>query len=156
MGSRGPRKTPTAILQMNGSWRAKNRPDAKEQAELPPAPTWLKGRTLEVWNELAPMLANKGVLTLRDANALARYCQTWVRWREAEEFLDKAGMSFSIVRDKKGEPVGTKSHASARLSLALQTILEKLEADFGMNPAARADILTPKEKPAMPTRDRTG
>lgn len=157
MGLRGPKKTPTAILKLNGSWRGKVRPDANEQAEMPEPPSWLVGRVRDVWMELAPLLLDKGVLTLRDRNALARYCQIWHRWRQAEEFIDAYGSTYTITKaDKQGREkvVNTKAHPQARLALALSSLLEKLEADFGMNPAARADILTKKPHGQIETRQR--
>lgn len=160
MGLRGPKKTPTAVLKMTGSWRANGRPDSQEPAEMPPPPSWLAGRVLEVWKELAPVLLQKGVLTVRDRNALARYCQLWHRWRQAEEFIDTYGSTYTITKTEKAtgkeKVVNTKAHPQARLALALNTLLEKLEADFGMNPAARADILTPKDKAPIETRQRSG
>lgn len=126
---------------------------------MPEPPSWLTGRVLEVWKELAPLLLDKGVLTTRDRNALSRYCQLWHRWRQAEEFIDTYGSTYTITKeDKQGREkvVNTKAHPQARLALALNTLLEKLEADFGMNPAARADILTPKDKAPIETRQRQG
>jgi len=154
MGARGPKKTPTAILKLKGSWQAKHRPDVQEQAEMPDAPAWLSGKPLAAWKELAPVLLSKGVLTIRDANALARYCQLFVRWREAEDFMDRHSAIIPVM--KGGKVIGTKPHAYARLALGLSAQLEKLEADFGMNPAARADIMTPKEKAPIETRQRSG
>jgi P27 family predicted phage terminase small subunit len=37
------------------------------------------------WARVAPMLHRLGLLTKIDGQALATYCQTWGRWREAEQ-----------------------------------------------------------------------
>lgn len=136
MGKRGPKKTPTAILKIRGTRRANERPDRVVVAEMPEPPNWLAGEALEEWNELAPLIFNANMLTLRDRGALARLCKMRVQYRQCIEFTDKYGMCFH-GKDKDGNLV-TKRHAEAIEARNLATIIARLEAAFGLEPSARA------------------
>ena len=138
MGIRGPKKTPTAILELRGSKRASDRPDLRVHAELPDPPVWLDGPALDMWHELAPMLYHAKVLTKRDRNALARYCRIWHRWRQTELQVDKLGMSL-VKLDKNKQPELQRNPLAIE-ARNLAALLDRMEAAFGLNPAARASI----------------
>ena len=138
MGSRGPKKTPTAILDARGSWRAADRPDLRVHPELPDPPLWLVGTALEMWHEIAPLLFHAKVLTRRDRNALARYCRLWQRWRQCEEQVDKVGPSI-VARDKDGN-VEIRRNPVAIEARNLAVVLDRMESAFGMNPSSRSAI----------------
>lgn len=138
MGSRGPKPTPTAILDLRGSKRASDRPDLRVHPELPDPPEWLLGEALAMWHELAPMLYHAKVLTKRDRNALARYCRLWHRWRQAEEKVDQIGMML-VAKDKDGN-VEIRRNPVAIEARNLAAMLDRMEASFGLNPASRATI----------------
>jgi phage terminase small subunit len=93
VGKRGPVPTPTKVLNMRGSWRAKTRPQEPHAlpSEKPPCPAWLDADARKVWRVLIPQLARIGVLTRLDQHALARYCTLWIRWRKAETMLARNG-----------------------------------------------------------------
>lgn len=136
MGKRGPKKTPTAILKIRDSRRARERPDRHVQAEQPEPPAWLAGPALDMWNELAPLLYRAGVLTRRDRHALARLCKMREQYRSYVEFTDKYGLTYP-TKDANGNTVFRK-HAQALEARALATIIARLEAAFGLEPSARA------------------
>lgn len=138
MGSRGPKPTPTAILELRGSKRAADRPDLRVHPELPDPPAWLTGPGLEMWGELAPMLYHAKVLTKRDRNALARYCRLWERWRRAEEQVDRIGLML-VGKDSEGNAVVRRNPVAIE-ARNLAAMLDRLEAAFGMNPASRSAI----------------
>lgn len=138
MGSRGPKPTPTAILAIRGSRKASDRPDLRVNAELPDPPEWLTGSALDMWNELAPLLFHAKVLTKRDRNALARYCRLWHRWRQAEEQVDRIGMS--IVSKGSDGNVELRRNPVAIEARNLAAMLDRMEAAFGLNPASRSAI----------------
>lgn len=138
MGKRGPKPTPTAILDLRGSRRADDRPDLRVHAEMPEPPAWLVGAALEMWHELAALLYHAKVLTRRDRNALARYCRLWERWRRAEEQVDKVGLML-VGRDKDGNPVMRRNPVAIE-ARNLAAILDRMEAAFGLNPSSRAAI----------------
>lgn len=139
MGKRGPKPTPTAILKLRGSIIAPRRSDRELKAELPEPPAVVEGRSLEVWNEIAPMLYSLGVITKRDRFALARYCITYAEWEAAVDIGRKYGPTIT-VKDKAGNPVGLKMNPQIRDARTLAMLLMKLEAEFGMTPASRAGV----------------
>ena len=111
MGSRGPARTPTQILKLRGSWLANRREgEPKGDPAAPHCPKWLRKEGKALWKEIVPQLAAMGVLARCDRNAIARYCQTFAKWREAEEFLKEHGAVYP-----------EKDASGARQDLAVQT-----------------------------------
>jgi P27 family predicted phage terminase small subunit len=91
----------------------------------------------KAWRALLPMLETMGVVTKIDANALARYCVTWARWRKAEEFIEKHGDTYPTKH--RGELI-FKTFPQVRNADRLATQLSRLEQSFGLTPAARTRI----------------
>ena len=142
MGSRGPQPTPTKILKMRGSWRAKINPDEPQpQAKKPTRPKWLNAEAVKVWVNLTRKLFRMGVLTDVDGNALARYCMLFARWRTCEEFLEKHGQT-RVVKDDSGKAVDIKTFPQVTIAGSLADQLLRLEQQFGLTPSARARLRT--------------
>ena len=140
MGVRGPAPTPSAVLEKRGSWRAKqNRREPRPEPGRPVCPTWLNKDAKRAWKQLVPLLEAMRVLTKVDRNALARYVETWTRWRRCAQFIEKHGESYP-VKDSKDRVLGFKAFPQAKLSLELSAQLSRLEQQFGMTPAARTRI----------------
>ena len=119
--ARGRKKTPTAILEKRGSWRAKTRqhepiydPVKSDMA----IPSILKAEGKKIWKDIFPRLANMGVLTDVDLAAFTRYCFYWQRWKEA---LKKPETKISDL-------------------VKLENIILKLEQQFGLTPVSRPNI----------------
>lgn len=139
MGKRGPPKSPTKVLQMRGSWRGDDRGEEPQPARLAaPAPDWLRPLAKEVWKILYDQLTNLGVIGDVDENTLARYCQTYAKWREAEDYIVEHG---STTYGAGGE----KAHPMATLAVKYSEQLTRLEAQFGMTPSSRANLAKPKD-----------
>ena len=121
----GPKPTPTSQLQLRGSWRAATRPNEPQPelvTELTP-PVELKGKALEVWNELAPRLVATRVLTNVDTFALVRYCHLAATWLVIMDAVDGSPKRENLLAlGKCGE------------------MLTKLEQAFGLTPADRVGI----------------
>lgn len=140
MGARGPRPTPTSILEARGSRRAtRNKSEPRPAKGRPACPEWLSAETKLVWDQVSEKLEQMGVLTTADGGALERYCTMIVQWRQCQAFLAKHGAVYPI---KSGTGV-TKCLApfpqvaiAARLSLALT----RLEAEFGLTPSSRTRV----------------
>lgn len=75
-----------------------------------------------------------GLLSSADADALALYCDTYVRWADAVASLEREGM---IVYTDKGFPV-----QSPYLGIVntCTTKMQRILIEFGMTPASRARI----------------
>ena len=102
---RGPAPTPTKILELRGSKRARRNPnEPKPDKGRPRCPLWLKGNAKAEWKKLVEMTDRMGILTKVDGNALARYCRLWQRWRRSEDFIEEHGDQYP-VKDKKGNTI---------------------------------------------------
>ena len=128
MGRRGPPRAPTAQLEARGSWLAKTRqgePEPSACDSAPPAPEHLPGSAAEVWQEVAPQLVGCGVLTAADLHTFERYCRTYAAWRVAMAAIEVESMDRTdvLVVEK------------------LDAMLRRMERAFGMDPAARADLV---------------
>ena len=136
----GRHKEPTELLKLKGSWRAKQRGDEpKPEKGLPNVPEGLSENALKVWDEVAPLLKNMNVLTVSDGIALEILCETYVRWRDAEDKVRKHGTVFPIrnedgsVRYLQQSPFVGQANQAAKL-------LQGLLREFGMSPSARASL----------------
>ena len=75
---RGPAPKPKAALKAAGSWRAKNRADdIKPDPGAPSPPASLDKEARAAWDRIVPELAEKGVLTKNNRDALVGLCQSW-------------------------------------------------------------------------------
>ena len=126
----GPPPTPTAILAMRGSWRAKRR--TREPISMPggvPAcPAWLDDKARIVWQTLIPQLEELGILAPIDGFALGRYCVLFTRWQSLYALLEVA------------EAVSQDIRRLERAWRQLGDCLFQLEVQYGMTPSARAKL----------------
>ena len=140
MGKRGPQKTPTKILEMNGSWRAGRRQDEPQpQYGRPECPGWFSDEEKEIWNRVAGQLEKMDLLATCDASALERYVRTYIKWRDCETFLKKHGF-VHVAKTKDGKMMDMKSFPHVGISLKLGAELLRLEREFGLTPSARANM----------------
>ena len=103
-------------------------------------PDWLQGEAAEEWRRLAPVLYRLGLLTEIDGAALATYCATYARWRDAERHLAADGM---VITGKGGYlcqspyiPIANRCIAQMRSFLI----------EFGMTPSARSKVQTSADR----------
>ncbi len=153
MGKRGPKPTPTKTLKLRGSWRANDRKaEPQPDATRPKCPPWLNQEAKATWKQIVPQLADMGVLTKIDGNALARYCDAWARWRKMAAFMDEKGEMWASHEpdwvDKQGEVQKGKikylqQFPQVGIYHKLGQMLTRLEAEFGLTPSARAGISVP-------------
>ena len=136
MGRRGPKPTPTKLLQMRGSWRGKkNKSEPKPEPGVPDCPLDLRGESLATWRIIVPLLERCGILTKVDRNVLARYCDLWGEYcsvrGQLSRFEDRLFLTSRDIKDKL---------SLLRVSLALSTELQRLEGQLGLTPSARSRL----------------
>lgn len=140
MGRSGPAPTPTNILKLRGSWRGElNRNEPRPKAARPKCPKWIDSYAKQAWRQLVPQLESLGVLTLLDKHALVVLCQTWARWKKAEEFIQQHGETYP-VRDDKGDVRYMKRFPEVATAEACARTLNRYFAEFGLTPSARSRI----------------
>ncbi len=61
---------------------------------MPNCPEWLLPEAKKEWERLADLMNQIGVLTEVDMAAFAAYCQSYARWKEAQEHIDSEGSTF--------------------------------------------------------------
>src|SRR5919108_3560121 len=108
MGRRGPAPTPTALKLLLGNPGKRPLPkgDPRPTPGVPPCPSWLEGEARKEWRRITPELRALGLLTAVDRAALAAYCQSYARWRQAEEVLSRRGLVVELAKlGKAGEAV---------------------------------------------------
>ena len=156
MSRPGPPRTPTPILDARGSRvTLYDRGDEPiPDRTRPTCPTWLRKEGKRAWREIIPQLDDMGVLGKCDRNALARYCQTWARWREADDWL-KANENICTSIDAQGNTV-LKPHPYVGVASTLSEQLLRLEKQFGLTPSARAGLAEPKVKNPHENRGKAG
>lgn len=151
MGQRGPKRTPTALLQARGSWLGKQRAVDGEPVALPfddTPPPWLTTEAVAAWRTLVAQLSAVRILSATDRIALARYVQGWSRWLAADAIVQREGM---IVDGANGARV---PHPAATLALKLGEQLARLEATFGLTPSSRSGLRAAPEPPTPSPADR--
>ena len=160
MGKRGPAPTPTTILSLRGLWRAKTRSDDEVKSKgRPICPAWILPQAKKQWKKLVPQLDAMGLVGEIDGHILARYCQMWAQWRDAEEFLMANGFNEEVMdyresREADGTIVmtpyvtGLRQYPQVTQARNLHKDMWNIERSFGMNPGARASLTVdiPKTK----------
>lgn len=141
MAKPGPKRTPTAVLSLHGSWRAKTRSkrEPKPTTKAPPAPEWLLPAARAEWNRLMPQLEALGLLTGLDWAALAGYVQSFAHWRAAEQWMAQHGTVLTM-RNDKGEVKFVQTVPQFGIA---QKALEKMlrfGALFGLTPSDRGGM----------------
>lgn len=78
-----------------------------------------------------------GVLAACDAGAIGRYCVEFSRWISAQAVLRKEGETFECITETG---VTVKLRPEVAIVTKLATVLQRLEAEFGLTPSARARL----------------
>lgn len=142
----GPPKKPTALklLQGNPGKRPlpKNEPKAPVCAPAPPGE--LSAQARKHWDRIVCQLAESGIMTALDSDALAAYCEAYSRWLQANERLLSEGC---VMPDEKGFP-----RHSPWLRIANDSFqqMRSLLQEFGLSPASRAKIQVAKQEDENP------
>ena len=137
MATRGRKPKPTAVkvLEGNPGKRPLNMYEPVPEKKAPECPSWLNDEAKEEWDRLADKMVNLGSLTEMDMAAFAGYCQSYARWKEAEEFIEKHG---TIVKTPSGywQQVPQVSIAQTNLKVML-----KFCSEFGLTPSFRSRMI---------------
>ncbi len=141
MGKRGPKPTPTAVLEQRGAWRAASRKAAGEpQVTLcdQPAPEWMSIEARPYWEEIAPILVDMGVLAAGDRMALALMCDQLAGYVTARRKVKREG---SVCTSATGAPY---QHPAVGVANKCWANVVKLAAEFGLTPASRTGVRVEK------------
>lgn len=142
VAQKGRKPKPTAIKQLEGNpgKRQLNTAEPKPIQKAPTCPKWLDDEAKKEWKRLAKKMEQLGILTEVDMAAFAGYCQSYARWKEAEEFISKHG---AIVKTPSGY-----WQQVPQVSIAQQYMkqMSKFCEQFGLTPASRSRIVADIQK----------
>ena len=141
MGRRGPPPTPTHLRMLRGNpgKRPVNKREPQPGKDLPRCPAWLSDEAKKVWRRMVPALKRMGILTVVDGDALAAYCQTYARWKGAEEFIQQHGEVYPI-RDENGRVKYMQQFPQVAIARHNLQLLKSYQQEFGLTPSARTRI----------------
>ena len=133
----GRKPKPTALKELEGNpgKRKLNRSEPKPDKGMPPCPAWLLLEAKKEWKRLAENLSQLGVLTQIDMAAFAAYCQSYARWKEAQEHINSEG---SVFETDKGYQQQTPWVGIANTN---QKLMLQAAAEFGLTPSSRSRII---------------
>lgn len=147
MGTRGPIPKSNELKLLTGAPGARpGRAKASPAGVVLRCPRWLDDEAREVWHAVVADLKAAGVLGRLDAQSLTCYCQTFARWRKAEEFLRKHGDVIAI-KDDAGRVKYLQQVPQVAIARSCLEILTRYQREFGMTPAARARMTIDRDEP---------
>ena len=137
MAGRKPLPTALKVLRGNPGKRPLNRGEAKPTPDTGNVSRWLDAMAKEEWRRVVAELRRMGLLTVVDRAALEAYCQTYARWRWAEdEIRAKGHVYITMTGFYKDRPEVGIAERSLRLMKAFMV-------EFGMTPSSRSRISMP-------------
>jgi len=138
MAQRGRKPKPTAlkVLEGNPGKRPLNVNEPKPINKAPACPKWLDDDAKKEWRRLSKQLESLGVLTELDMAAFAAYCQSYSRWKSAEEFITKHGMIYKTSNGSWASvPQASESHKYFK-------DMARLCEQFGLTPSSRSRVIS--------------
>ena len=111
---------------------------------MPECPQWLLAEAKKEWERLADLMNQMGVLTEVDMAAFAAYCQSYARWKEAQEHITSEGSTFET---DKGYQQQTPWVGIANTN---QKLMLQAASEFGLTPSSRSRIVAGNAKGKEP------
>jgi P27 family predicted phage terminase small subunit len=145
MAKTGPKPKPTKLklLEGNPGKRKLNKNEPRPANISSTCPDWLLDGAKKEWKRLSPQLEALGILTDIDRAAFAGYCQSFAKWKAAEQFLKKHGTTYKIPkRDRDGNVVSVYMAPFPEVAIARASLeqLRQFAAEFGLTPSSRGRL----------------
>lgn len=123
MAGRKPKPTAIKKLEGNPGKRKLNTKEPIPAKGMPNCPEWLLPEAKKEWERLADLMNQIGVLTEVDMAAFAAYCQSYARWKEAQEHIDSEGSTFETDKGYQQHPsLDLRLHPGHVLWLVVQRV----------------------------------
>lgn len=135
MAGRKPKPTNVKKLEGNPGKREMNTSEPTPPSDLPTCPVWLLPEAKREWRRLAKVMNQMGVLSKVDRAAFAAYCQSYARWKEANEHIAEEGSTF--VTDKGYQ----QQTPWVGIANTAQSMMMKAASEFGLTPSSRSRIV---------------
>ena len=137
MTKAGRKPKPTAMKELEGNpgRRKLNKKEPKANSGIPICPSWLLPEAKNEWRRLCKKLYQMGILTVNDRTAFAGYCQSFARWKEAEEHLEREGSTYISEKGMK------RPSPWVNISNTEQKLMIQFATEFGLTPSARSRLI---------------
>lgn len=137
----GHNRKPAVLHLFEGTGRPcrLNKNGPRPQPSRVSCPRWLHLEAKKLWRQLAPEMRRQGLLTVLDRAAFAALCQSWARWRQAEEVLAVEGLT------KPGHRAVLRKHPLTTVAQQYQQMVKVWCQELGLTPSSRGRISVPKQ-----------
>jgi len=117
-------------------------PQPELTAMIPEPPSFLDGYACDEWHRVARELFHLKLLAKVDVQSLAAYCQSYSRWRTAEETLADVARRDPLTHGLlcKGGDAQPVQNPLIRIADRAMQQMVRYAAEFGLTPSARARI----------------
>ena len=145
---KGRKAKPISLKRLEGNPGKHRLPTEAEEVIIAPGapelPNWLDAEAKAEWRRVVPELTAVGLLGKVDRAALAGYCQSWARWKQAEDALNKHGLTQRVGKT-------TASRPEVSIAVKYMNQVRAFCSEFGLTPSSRARMSVPGKKnpPAM-------
>lgn len=137
---RGRKPKPNEVKRLAGNPGKRKLPPLEA---LPPseeaAPDHMFGVAKEKWDELAPALCLRGVLTKTDRDALEAYCESYATWRAARaEMFEEDGQPTSMTVQTPNGAI--QQHPIISIIKQAQDSMRAWASELGLTPSSRGRV----------------
>lgn len=132
---RKPQPTALKLLRGNPGQRPINDAEPQFAVRLPRPPTQLSQSAKSIWRREGRRLLQVGVFTIADAPAFAAWCQSYARWLEMVEMLNRTGPILRI-----DESPGFKINPLVAAVRDAQADFIRAGVEFGLTPSSRTRV----------------
>ena len=135
MAGRKPKPTAVKKLEGNPGKRKLNTKEPNPGKGMPDCPAWLLPEAKTEWIRLSEKLNQMGVLTEIDRSAFAAYCQSYARWKEAQEHINSEGATYETENGMQ------RPNPWVAICNTEQRLMMQAASEFGLTPSARSRIM---------------
>jgi P27 family predicted phage terminase small subunit len=135
MAGRKPKPTAVKKLEGNPGKRKLNTKEPVPGKGMPDCPKWLLPDAKEEWVRLSEKLNQMGVLTEVDRSAFAAYCQSYARWKEAQDHINSEGATYETENGMQ------RPNPWVAICNTEQRLMMQAASEFGLTPSARSRIM---------------
>lgn len=107
---------------------------------IPAPPNWLSDDAKAEWEPLVQTLQQMRVVSDADQIALAQLADYLAKWKRAAQKVDQIGLVIG-VRAPDGSNMSFKRNPFVTMHLEYGLMVQRLLAQFGMTPSARARLI---------------
>ncbi len=138
----GRKPKPTAVKKLEGNpgKRKLNTNEPMPGKGMPDCPKWLLPLAKEEWERLCEKLNQMGVLTEVDRAAFAAYCQSYARWKEAQDHINSEGATYETENGMQ------RPNPWVAICNTEQRLMMQAASEFGLTPSARSRIMAATAK----------